>query len=517
MKIERTKNASRNMIFGFLLKIYQLMVPFIMRTVMVYFLGVQYLGLNSLFTSVIQVLNLAELGVGTAMTFSMYKPIAEDDTKTICALMNLYKIYYRIIGLVICVVGLCLIPFVPNLIQGDIPDGINIYILYLMNLGTTVLSYWLFAYKNCILTAHQRDDITSKVLMSTESIKYFLQLLVLAFFHNYYYYLLVVLGTQILTNVLTEVYADKMYPDYQAKGRLPKEEVKGINNRIRDLFTSKIGGVIVESSDTLVISAFLGLTVLAVYQNYFYLITAISSIIAIILNACRAGIGNSLVVETDEKNFIDLKKFSFIIGWLGTVCSACFLNLFQPFMEMWMGKELLLDYSIVICLCIYFYVYEFNNLLNLYKDAAGIWYKDKLRTLLTALTNLVLNLTTVKFLGLYGIILSTVISTVIVGMPWLLSNLFTTVFDMKYMKEYIKLLIEHAIVALLSCVFSYFCCSLINGTGVLVIAARLCIVIVVVNTILFVAFGRTDVFYQCLELLNRISKGRIPVVKKLIK
>ena len=122
-----------------------------------------------------------------------------------------------------------------------------------------------------------------------------------------------------------------------------------------------------------------------------------------------------------------------------------------------------------------------------------------------------------KFLGLYGIILSTVISTVIVGMPWLLSNLFTTVFDMKYMKEYIKLLIEHAIVALLSCIFSYFCCSLINGTGVLVIAARLCIVIVVVNTILFVAFGRTDVFYQCLELLNRISKGRIPVVKKLIK
>lgn len=140
MRIERTKNAVRNMIFGSILKAYQILLPFIMRTAMIYFMGVQYLGLNSLFTSILQVLNLAELGVGSAMVFSMYKPIAEDDSTTICALMKLYKIYYRIIGLIIAVVGVICLPFIPYLIKSDIPKGMNIYVLYLLNLSATVLS-----------------------------------------------------------------------------------------------------------------------------------------------------------------------------------------------------------------------------------------------------------------------------------------------------------------------------------------------------------------------------------------
>ena len=152
MKIERTKNATRNIIFGGLLKIYQIVIPFVMRTVMIYFLGIQYLGLNSLFTSILQVLNLAELGVGSAMVYSMYKPIVEDDKERICSLMRLYRTYYRVIGLIIAVAGTILTPFVPHLIKGDVPADMNVYILYLLNLGATVLSYWLFAYKNSLFS-----------------------------------------------------------------------------------------------------------------------------------------------------------------------------------------------------------------------------------------------------------------------------------------------------------------------------------------------------------------------------
>ena len=172
MKIERTKNASRNIIFGGVLKIYQILIPFLMRTAMIYFMGVQYLGLNSLFTSILQVLNLAELGVGSAMVYSMYKPIAEDDEITICALLKMYKKYYNIIGLVIAIVGIIVTPFVPQLIKSDLPAELNIYILYLMNLGITVLSYWLFAYKNSLLQAHQRIDITSRVTLVTNTVQY---------------------------------------------------------------------------------------------------------------------------------------------------------------------------------------------------------------------------------------------------------------------------------------------------------------------------------------------------------
>lgn len=223
MKIEKTKNASRNIIFGISLKIYQILLPFIMRTVMMYTIGVEYLGLNSLFTSVLQVLNLAEFGVGSAMVFSMYKPIAEDDSVTICALMKLYKIYYSIIGGIILICGLGLTPFIPRLISGEIPSDMNVYILYLLNLFATVMTYWLFAYRNSILQAHQRNDVVSKVTLGTETVKYFLQIIALILFHNYYYFVIVLLFTQILNNLFTAVAAKKIFPQYNPEGNLPKE------------------------------------------------------------------------------------------------------------------------------------------------------------------------------------------------------------------------------------------------------------------------------------------------------
>ena len=164
MKIERKKNAARNVVFGVIQRAYNMVMPFIMRTAMIYLLGVEYLGLNSLFTSILQVLNLAELGVGSAMVFSMYKPIAADDDKTICALMKLYRFYYRVIGAVVLIAGLIILPFIPKLISGDVPADINVYLLYLLNLLATVFTYWLFAYRNSILNAYQRNDVISSVL-----------------------------------------------------------------------------------------------------------------------------------------------------------------------------------------------------------------------------------------------------------------------------------------------------------------------------------------------------------------
>ena len=376
MKIERTKNASRNILFGIILKIYQIAVPFLMRTAMIYFMGVQYLGLNSLFTSVLQVLNLAELGVGSAMVYSMYKPIAEDDTKKICALMKLYRLYYRAIGFVIGGVGLALTPFVPKLISGDVPSGLNIYILYLMNLAATVLSYSLFAYKNSLLQAHQRVDIVSKITLITNTFQYAIQILILVLSHNYYYYVLAILATQIITNISTAIVVDKMYPRYNPEGNLDKNEIQQINHKIRDLFTSKIGFVVVDSADTIVISAFLGLTALAIYQNYFYILSSVMGFIAVVFTSCTAGIGNSIIVETAEKNYNDLKKFTFLISWISGMCLCCFLNLYQPFMELWVGKDLMLSMGAVVCFCIYFYIQEINKLFNTYKDASGIWHED---------------------------------------------------------------------------------------------------------------------------------------------
>ena len=314
MKIERTKNASRNIIFGVTFKVYQIILPFIMRTALIYFMGMKYLGLTSLFSSILQMLNLAELGVGSAMVYSMYKPIAEDDTDTICALMALYKKYYRIIGIVISVVGTAILPFIPHLVKMEtVPTEINVYILYLMYLANTVISYQLFAYKVCILNAHQRTDIISKISIIVTTVQYAAQILVLAFVKNYYLYTIVILITQIILNIVTAIAATKKYPMYSPKGKLDESIIKAINQRVKDLFTSKLGAAIVNSADTIVISAFLGLVWLAKYQNYFFILTSVINIVGVVFASCTAGIGNSLIVEKEEKNYRDFETFTFII------------------------------------------------------------------------------------------------------------------------------------------------------------------------------------------------------------
>jgi len=507
-KIERTKNATRNIVFGIILKVYQIAVPFVMRTAMIYFMGVQYLGLNSLFTSVLQVLNLAELGVGSAMVYSMYKPIAEDDNTTICALMNLYRTYYRAIGMIIAVVGAALTPFIPKLISGDVPSGINIYILYLLNLGATVLSYWLFAYKNSILQAHQRTDVVSKVTLFTNSIQYALQLFALWAFRNYYLFVIVALVIQALTNVVTAIAADRIYPQFKPRGSVSSQDKKAINARIRDLFTSKIGSIIYDSADTIVISTFLGLTILAVYQNYFYILNAITGLIAVVFSACTAGIGNSIVVETKEKNFSDLSKFTFIICWIAGFCSVCLLCLYQPFMELWVGKDLMLSFSAVICFVVYFFVRQLNALFNMYKDASGMWHEDRLRPLAAALTNLVLNLILVQFIGIYGILISTVVAIICVGMPWLLHNLFTVIFERKFLPDYLKSLLYYCVIVFISCILTYYICSKINIGLIATLLIRGVVCVIVPNVVYLVAYIRRTEFKDSLSLVNNITKGR---------
>ena len=508
-KIERTKNAARNIIFGIILKLYQILVPFCIRTAMIYFMGVQYLGLNSLFTSVLQVLNLAELGVGSAMVYSMYKPIAEDDKITICALMRLYKIYYRAIGLIIAIAGIALTPFISKLISGVVPADINIYILYLLNLSATVLSYWLFAYKNSILQAHQRADVVSKITLFTSTLQYGLQIAVLCVLRNYYYFVIVALITQAITNITTAYVADRLYPDYKPEGRLEKQQIKKINQRIKDLFTSKIGVVIYDSADTLVISAFLGLTALAIYQNYFYILNAITGFITVVFRACTAGIGNSIVTETKEKNFDDLNKFTFIVCWIAGFCSVCLLCLYQPFMELWVGKDLMFSFSAVVCFVVYFFVRQINSLLNLYKDASGMWHEDRFRPLTAALTNLVLNLIFVQFMGIYGILLSTVLAIVCVGMPWLLHNLFTVVFEKKFFKKYLKRMFFYLSVVTLSCVITYIICRKIafNPLSTLMIRGAICLI--VPNIIYFFIYKNCQEYEQVLVLVNTITKGKL--------
>ncbi len=499
------------MVFGMLLRGYQILMPFLMRTAFMYFMSLEYLGLNSLFGSVLFVLNLAELGVGSAMVYSMYQPIIDGDTAQICALVRLYRKYYRIIGLVIAVVGTILTPFIPYIIKGSVPDDISIYVVYLLNLFCTVMSYWLFAYKNSLLVAHQRNDVASKVMLVTNTIQYGLQFVTVAVFKDYYMYLVVAIVTQIVTNIVTAYFAKKMYPEYNPEGELPPERIKTINNRIKDLFLMKFGVVIVSSADSIVISAFLGLKMNGIYNNYFYILTAVFGIVKVVFDSCTAGIGNSILVESKEKNYADLKKFTFIVMWLVGFCSVCLLCLYQPFMKLWgtLAHNInMLDYTAVVCFVLYFYLDRAMQLLITYKDAAGIWHTDRFRPLVTALANLIMNIILVQFIGLNGVMLSTVLSILVIGMPWIIYNLFTELFKQSA-KEYVLLLAGYTAVTAVISVLCIWLCNFIPEMGrggflSLIVKGAICVI--VSNIMYIVVYRKTKAFADTKQIVKRILK-----------
>lgn len=501
----RVNNASRNMVFGMCLRGYQMLLPFIMRTAIMTCMGLGYLGLNSLFGSVLWVLDLAELGVGAAMVYSMYQPIIDGDTDEICALLSLYKKYYRIIGFIIAGIGLCITPFIPLLIKQDVPEDINVYIVYLLNLFSTVISYWMFAYKQSVLIAHQRTDIVSKVRLATNTLMYASQLVIVIVFKNYYVYLIVAIIQQIMTNSIVAYVSTKMYPQYKAVGKLADSIIEKINGRIKDLCISKVGTVIVSSADSIVISAFLGLSILAVYNNYYYILNAVMLFVKVIFDSSMSGIGNSILTDSKDKIYKDLKTLTFIVAWVAGFCGICLLCLYQPFMKIWAGEDNILGFNVVVCFVIYFLIDQLNQLFITYKDAAGIWHTDRFRPLITALINLALNIILVQFIGIYGVILSTVISVVCVGIPWILHNLFTTLFE-GGLKKYVISLLGYAFVTFVAAVITLFACSWIEDGGFLRLALKALICIVVSNLVLFLAYFKTNSFKATMGIVKRVLK-----------
>lgn len=513
MQERRTKNASRNILWGITEKLITLGLPFVVRTVMIYTLGELYLGLNGLFTSVLQVLNLSELGISGAIIYSMYRPLANGDDDEVCALLNLYKRCYRIIGGVVLCIGLALLPFLRNLIAGDIPAGINIYVLYLMNLGSTVLSYELFAYRTSLLIANQRQDIVSKVRMTIMVVQFVLQIGVLVILRNYYFYIACTIAGTIANNIVAAIMCKKRYPQFVCRGNVPKNTIKDIKTRVSGLIFQKIGGIVLSSVDTLVISAYLGLTTLAIYQNYYYIVTALFGILSIVLSSLIATVGNSMAVETVEKNYRDFKKLNFLYLWVVSAFTACLCGMYQPFMNIWVGTELMLPDYMVVLFVVYFFVHKWCDMLYVYQDAAGIWWETRFVPFIAAVTNLVINITLVKIIGLPGILLSTIVSVIFIYDVGYAVVLFRVYFkSQKGFRNFVMKQILYFLSAAIGIAIAMMICRTINLTPFVQFIVNGMICVVAPNIIFALIWHRTTEFREALQLVEHVID---PIMKKL--
>ena len=310
--MSRTENATRNIIWGTFNKFISLGMPFITRTVIIYSLGIQYVGLGGLFSSVLQILSFAELGIGNALVFSMYKPMAENDTKKVSSLLRFYRNCYRVIGSVVLGLGLLMMPFLKYLIAGDIPGDINIIFLYALYLLNSTIGYFLFAYKQSLFIASQRGDMISKLNMILQLVMGSLQIIFVLVSRSYYAFVIMIPLITCINNLITGFLAAVFYPQYKCIGKLNKAELFDIRKKTGGMIFQKVGSIVLKSADTIVISTFLGLTTLGIFQNYYYIITALFGLLSVLTDSIISSVGNSIAVDSVEKNYGDFKKFNYI-------------------------------------------------------------------------------------------------------------------------------------------------------------------------------------------------------------
>ncbi len=464
----RTKKTSINFIVGIFSQFITIFLPFLIRALVISKLGAEYLGLSSVVLSILNVLNLTELGFSSAIVFSLYKPLADDDKIKIGALLNYYKKIYRIIGLVILSLGVLLVPFLSFFIKEDVPADTNIYIVFLIYLLNTVLSYFLFSYKRSILIADQKNYITTLVNVIMLIIQTIIQIIILFVVKNFYLYIIILPLITIVSNLFITIITNKYYKEYFNFSILDVDTKKELKTKIMGLFIFKVTMATRTSFDSIFISAYLGLVFVAIYSNYYYVMTGVISLLAVITTSMTASVGNKTATDSKEDNYKDFVKFDclhmLIVGW----CAVMLLILYQPFMNLWVGNELVLPFGTMILFVIYFYANKMGSIRAMYNDVNGLWWEQRYRTIIEAILNVFLNWLLVYFFGLFGIVLATIITILIFGYGLSASITFKHYFGLDKLKSYYLSHIKYIIVTIMIAVATYYISSLINISNVYV-------------------------------------------------
>lgn len=462
----RTQHAKRNIITSVINKLVIMAANFVMRTVLIRYLGEVYLGLDSLFVSILQILSLTELGISAAMVYSMYKPLAEHDTPAVCALLKLYRTVYRWIALAITVLGLAITPFLPLIVKKDLPEGVNLYILFFINLGNTVLSYVLFAYRTSLFTADQQYSVNNNIYSVFKVGATVVQVVAIILFRSYYFYSIVLPLSTIAKNLATYVLSNKMYPQYKCEGVVSKEEINSIKKRCAGMFLHKLSFVFRNSLDSIVLSAFLGLTILGKYNTYYYVINAISGIMILVSNSVTASVGNSIVVETKAKNYADFNKLQLLYMWLTSWLTVGLVGCLQPFIRLWVGEKMMFSDGIMVIFCVYFYSTHFTRVCHLYRQAAGLWWQDRYRPIVETVVNLSLNILLVRFIGVSGVMWSTIFCIVFIEGTWGTRILFKHYFSEEKQSKYMLKLLWSWLITAVSGAICYYVCGKIALKGI---------------------------------------------------
>lgn len=523
--MSRTQNSILNFITNLGSSLLLVVLNFVTRSMFIRYLGTSYLGIEGLFSNILTMLSLAELGFGSAIVFKLYKPIEEQDRPRILVLMKLYRKTYFILGCVIAAVGICLIPFLPSLVKdyhrfADL--GLNAVIIFLLYLFNSVASYWFFAYKSAFVQASQKTYLLNLLGYAVAIVNSICQILVLVFLRSFILYLSVQIFFAVLTNLLYALVCDKRYPYIREKTseRISKEELKEFFKDCASLLLYRGSNTITTASDNVVLSAMVGLETVGYYANYLSIKTALRSLLYTFLSAVQASLGSIYSTGNLEWSRLVFRVVNFCTVLLYGIGAIGLAVLMDDFIQLWIGSEYIVTswlyngqtVSTPIALLIGIEIFTYGQVLycSIFRNAMGLFQELKFRPVASILVDLAICILTIPYLGIAGCVLSTIVSHLTTNL------IFDPIVICKHgLKQspwgYFLRNLSYKLVIILAGLLAWWVCGLIPFDGIAGFLLRGVVCVLVPSFSMVICFCRTTEFSFLLNTVKTLlHKGDAP-------
>ncbi|MEA4967940.1 MAG: hypothetical protein VB048_07490, partial [Bacteroidaceae bacterium] len=463
------------------------------------------LGVNGLFSNILTLLSLAELGVGIAIVYSLYKPIADNDEITIKGLMEYYKVVYRAIGLFITLVGFSLLPFLNYVIKDANYVG-NIEIIYCIFVLNTSVTYFL-SYKRSMLIADQKKYVETKIHYFVFFLSNLIQILSLLIFGNFILFLIISLISKVIENFVIIRYVDKRYPYLKkTKGaKLNSNERKSLSVNIRALAFHKFGSIIVNSTDNIVISKYLGLAWVGLYSNYYIITSALVTVLSQIFGSVTASVGNLIVTSSNEKTVDMYFNIMMVNFWLYGLTCILFYILANDFITLWIGEQFLFNKAIVFVLSVNLFLNGTRKTTLLFKDAKGLFWADRYKPIFEGILNLIISILLVQKIGFIGVFVGTIISNIF-STFWIEPVvLFKHGFNIKVSTYFLKYF-KHLLISIIAFLLASSLTSFIAFSPLLNLVLKLLVSFLTVNVVYYLFLSKTKEFHYFKKIIDNLIK-----------
>jgi len=510
----RTLNTIYNFISSIGGQLITIVLHFVVRTVFINTLGKSYLGINSLFADILSMLSLAEFGVGTAILYKLYDPIAKEDHQRITQLMKLYKSIYRVIGVIVFVIGVCLVPFLPLIISdyNRLADlNINAILIFSLYLLRTLSSYFFFAYKSAIVRAHQKAYLINIISYVTAIGLAVVQIIGLTAFKSFELYVLMAIVEVIVKNIICAKLSDKMYPFINDSNseKISISEVKSIFKDCSAIFLYKLNGVVLKSTDNLVISFFLGLDKIALYSNYFVFYTTINGLFTKVYSSVSHSLGNLHTTDNTEHEYKIFETMNLITAIIGGTAAVGIFVVADELILNWIGQDWIIEQPFALLLGIETFTLALRLSIYRFRTSMGLFQQAKYRPIFGMMINLVVSVMLVNKLGISGVVIGTIVS------DWATTMWYDPIIIHKYgfknmypvSNYFFKLVKYFFIIVIVGGADWFICRNFIVGMGWISVIIHMLICLVTVPSVLYIsAFNKAEGQYLYKHVISYANK-----------